>query len=122
MTPETSGTSGTPPLLPSLPGNRALDDHLRRSLAVLRDQTEDATLRARIDDVIRGRSSLRALARDGAFGAMMEPLVTRGMQQVGALTDDERRAAEEGAAAFGRGEVPDAGRAPGEPGSPHGTW
>ena len=75
--------SSTPPLLPALPPNRALDEHLRRSLAVLRDRSEDAGLRDRIDDVIRGRSSLRALSRDPAFGALMEPLVTRGMQQLG---------------------------------------
>lgn len=118
MTPDPA----VPPLLPSLPANPALDDHLRRSLAVLRDQSEDAALRARIDDVIRGRSSLRSLAREGAFGAMMEPLVRRGMQQVAELSDDERRVAEDGAAAFERGEAPDAGRAPGAPGPTHGTW
>lgn len=111
--------SSTPPLLPALPPNRAVDEQLRRSLAVLRDQSEDAGLRDRIDDVIRGRSSLRALSRDPAFGALMEPLVTRGMQQLGELTADERRAAEEGAAAFERGELP--GTA--EPQGPtHGTW
>jgi hypothetical protein len=119
MTPETPATA---PLLPSLPANRALDEHLRRSLAVLRDQSSDPALQARIDDVIAGRSSLRALARDGAFGAMIEPLVRRGMQQLDALSDDERRAAAEGATAFERGEVPGAGPAPGEPGSSHGTW
>ena len=108
-----------PPLLPSLPTNRALDQHLRRSLEVLRDQTDDAALRRRIDDVVAGRSSLRALARDGAFGAMMQPLVERGLQQLDELTPEQRRDAEDGAAAFDRGETP--GAAP-QPGPTHGTW
>jgi len=108
--------SSTAPLLPALPPNRALDEHLRRSLGVLRD---------RIDDVIRGRSSLRALSRDPAFGALLEPLVTRGMQQLGDLTPDEQRAAEEGAAVFERGAAFERGEVPGTPepqGPTHGTW
>ena len=108
-----------PPLLPALPANRALDQHLRRSLEVLRDQTDDAALRRRIDDVVAGRSSLRALARDGAFGALMQPLVERGLQQLDELTPEQRREAETGAATFDRGEAP--GRAP-QPGPTHGTW
>ena len=118
-------TSSTAPLLPALPPNRALDEHLRRSLAVLRDRTEDDGLRDRIDDVIRGRSSLRALSRDPAFGALLEPLVTRGMQQLGDLTPDEQRAAEEGAAAFERGAAFERDEVPGTPepqGPTHGTW
>jgi hypothetical protein len=111
--------SSTAPLLPALPPNRALDEHLRRSLGVLRDRSEDDGLRDRIDDVIRGRSSLRALSRDPAFGALLEPLVTRGMQQLGDLTPDEQRTAEEGAAAFERGEVPGT---PEPQGPTHGTW
>jgi len=111
--------SAVPPLLPSLPPNRALDQQLRRSLEVLRDQTDDAALRRRIDDVVAGRSSLRALARDGAFGAMMQPLVERGLQQLDELTPEQRRDAEAGAAAFERGETP--GQGP-EAGPTHGTW
>ena len=112
-------SSSTPPLLPALPPNRAVDEHLRRSLAVLRDQSEDAALRDRIDDVIRGRSSLRALARDPAFGSMMEPLVTRGLHRLGELSPQERQAAQEGAAAFDRGEDPGT---PGRQAPTHGTW
>jgi hypothetical protein len=108
-----------PPLLPSLPANRALDQHLRRSLEVLRDQSDDPALRRRIDDVLAGRTSLRSLARDGAFGAMMQPLVARGLQQLDELTPEQRRDAETGAAAFERGETP--GEAP-QPGPTHGTW
>jgi len=114
------------PLLPSLPRNRAVDEHLRRSLAVLRDQAADATLRDRIDDVISGRASLRALARDPAFSSMMEPLVTRGMQRLAELTPEERAAAEEGAAALDRGEGTPGSPEPAPPAPPapptHGTW
>jgi hypothetical protein len=117
--PQPQPPQSPPPLLPSLPANRALDQHLRRSLEVLRDQTDDATLRRRIDDVVAGRSSLRSLARDGAFGVMMQPLVERGLQQLDALTPEQRRDAEAGAAAFERGETP--GEAP-RPGPTHGTW
>lgn len=108
-----------PPLLPSLPPNRVLDQHLRSSLTMVRDQCDDPAVRRRIDDVLAGRSALRALARDDAFGAMMGPLVERGLRRLDALTAQERAAAEAGAAAIGRGEGP--GPAP-RGGTTHGTW
>ncbi len=112
------------PLLPNPDIPPAVQAHLRRSLEALRDQADDPTVRRRIDDVLRGRASLRELATDGGFSAFMEPLVRRGLRRVDELTPEQRDAAEAGAQALRRGEDPSAdgprggGSAPPSPG----TW
>lgn len=118
------------PLLPNPAIPPAVQAHLRRSLEVLRDDAQDPTVRRRIDDVLQGRGSLRDLARDGGFSAFMEPLVRRGMARMDELSPEERAAAEDGAAAFRRGETPtggDSGPASPGPAAPPappsaGTW
>lgn len=79
------------PLLPSL-RDPAVDAALRQSLRVLRDHAEDPHVRRAVDDVLAGRSSLRALARDRAFGDLVAPLADEGWQRWEAMPDDERRA------------------------------
>lgn len=78
------------PLLPTLRDQPAVDRSLRADLRVLRDATEDDTVRRRIDAVLEGRESLRSLARDGGFGALIEPLAARGWQHWEQLAEDER--------------------------------
>jgi hypothetical protein len=95
------------PLLPGAPLPDAVQAHLRRSLELLRDQAEDPAVRRRMDDVLAGRASLRDLARDDGFSAMMTPLVERGMQRLDDLTPEERARVEADAAALGRDEVPE---------------
>ncbi len=111
------------PLLPGSTIPPAAQAHLRRSLEVLRDEAQDPVVRRRIDDVLAGRGSLRELARDGGFGAFMEPLVRRGLQRIDEMSPEERAAAEEGARALGRGEPP-ASHEPGPTPRPPdpGTW
>ncbi|MGG5259965.1 hypothetical protein [Phycicoccus avicenniae] len=105
-----------------------MERHLRRSLEVLRDRADDPALRRRMDEVLAGRASLRDLARDDGFDAMMTPLVERGMHDLDELSPEERARAEAGAAALERGEDPwapedeaGADRAPYRPPGP-GTW
>lgn len=85
------------PLLPTLRDPR-LDQALRGSLEVLRDRATDDEVRARIEAVLRGDLSLRSLARDGAFGAFVSPLVERGARELDELPADTRREYDEQAA------------------------
>lgn len=68
-------------LLPTLRGEPSLNRHLHASLRILAAQSPDQVLRERIADVLAGRSGLRDLARDEAFGRFMAPLVDRGAQE-----------------------------------------
>jgi len=97
-----------PRLLPGLALPPAIEQHLRKSLAVLRDQAADPAVRRSIDDALEGRLSLRQLAGDEAFGQMMNPLVEEGVRRLEALSPEEEARAREGAAALQRGEDPQA--------------
>ncbi|WP_392543239.1 hypothetical protein [Oryzobacter telluris] len=116
------------PLLPGAALPARVQQHLRESLTLIRDQAQDPGVRRRIDDVLQGRSSLRDLARDDAFSTMMTPLVERGMARLDALSPQERAVAEADAAALGRGEPTQAERdgagepGPASPASGQGTW
>lgn len=99
-------TSASVPLLKHANFGPAFDQHLRRSLMVLRDQATDTKVRDRINDVLAGRLTLRELASDGGFGAMMEPLVDKGLSRVQDLTPDEDARARQGAAAMSQGKDP----------------
>ena len=79
-----------PPLLPSLAREHRLEESLRESLRVLRQQSDDPQLRDRIDDVIAGRASLRDLARSAEFDSLVAPYAERGYQQWDALDAEER--------------------------------
>jgi hypothetical protein len=95
-----------PRLLPGLGLPAAMEQHLRESLALLRDQATDPAVRRSIDDVLAGRLSLRQLASDDAFGQMMNPLVEEGVRRLEALSPEDEARAREGAAALERGEDP----------------
>lgn len=83
-------------LLPGL--GPASNASLERALRVLRDTATDPAVRDRVDDVLAGPGSLRDLARDDGFGALVGPLAERGWQRWQAQDDDARRAAEQAAA------------------------
>ncbi len=117
-----------PPLLPGAPLPSRVQQHLRESLTLLRDQAQDPGVRRRIDEVLKGRASLRDLARDDAFSTMMTPLVERGMARLDSLTPQERALAAADAEALERGEPTHAERAGGTDdrsaprGPSQGTW
>jgi hypothetical protein len=105
-----------------------VQQHLRESLTVLRDQAQDPGVRRRIDEVLQGRASLRDLARDDAFDTMMTPLVERGMARLDALDPQERARAAADAQALERGEPTQAEQESGDGGGTpsrapvQGTW
>ncbi len=119
-----------PPLLPGAVLPSRVQQHLRESLTVLRDQAQDPAVRRRIEAVLNGQGSLRDLARDEAFSTMMTPLVERGMARIDALTPHERERVAADAEALARGEATsteresdggrDDTRTPG--GTAQGTW
>lgn len=112
-----SGTTPPPSLLPGLGLGPAMEQHLRQSLTVLRDNAGDPGVRERIDAVLGGRLSLRELAVDPDFGSMMEPLVHAGLQKLDEMSPEEESRARAGAEALERGEDPAAamGLSPDEP-------
>lgn len=130
------GTTPPPPLFPGLGLGPAMEQHLRQSLTVLRDNASDAGVRERIDAVLAGGLSLRELAVDPDFGSMMNPLVDKGMRQLDEMSPEEDTQARAGAEAFERGQDPAAamGLTPDElfaeddpteqqqPPASHGTW
>ena len=85
-----SDAEDLPPLLPTVAHERRLEEALRASLRVLRDQSDDPRLRERIDAVIAGRASLRDLARSGDFETLVAPYAERGYQQWDALDEEAR--------------------------------
>jgi hypothetical protein len=96
-----------------------MEAHLRESLAVLRDASDDRALRRRIDDVLEGRASLRELARTPEFTAMVDSRIDRAVEEYDAIPQDVRDAGLQRALAEALTPPPDDAR-PGQP--PAGTW
>ncbi|MGG5260756.1 hypothetical protein [Phycicoccus avicenniae] len=81
-----------PPVLPTLRNEPRLEAHVRESLRILRDSTDDPALRRRLEDVIAGRGSLRELARTPEFTAMADARIDRAVAEYEAIPAEERDA------------------------------
>jgi hypothetical protein len=89
------------PVLDVAQGDPALSHHLRNSLRLLRDRTDDEDFRRLADDVLDGRPGLRDIATSPAFSRVLDPQVERFAQRYEELSDAERAAlATEGEAQF----------------------
>jgi hypothetical protein len=109
------------PTLDIARGDEALSRQLRRSLATLRDGTEDEDFRRQLDDVIAGRMSLREAAFTGTFDRGLAPHFERGMQRLQEMSEAEReQLAQEGQAALDRLAAEAAQQRAAEP-APHST-
>lgn len=73
-------------------GDPALSRHLRNSLELLRDRTDDQDFRRLADDVLAGRRGLRDVASAPAFARVLNPEVERFAQRYEELSDAEREA------------------------------
>lgn len=66
------------PILDIARGDKAISEHLRRSLALLRERSDNEDFRRLADDILAGRAHLRDVFTSPAFAAGLNP-------QVGAL-------------------------------------
>lgn len=78
------------PMLDIARGDVALSKHLRNSLKLLKDKTDDPEFRRLVDDISSGRRSLREAASSDAFSRVLDPLVQRGAEEYRQLSEQER--------------------------------
>ncbi|MEU4420732.1 hypothetical protein AB0F81_08905 [Actinoplanes sp. NPDC024001] len=71
-------------------GDAALTDHLRQSLRILQDRSDDEDFKRLVDDVLSGRTSLRDVHDSQAFSAVLDKGVREFRQRWDSLTDEER--------------------------------
>jgi hypothetical protein len=72
-------------------GDPALARHLRQSLEVLRDRSDNREFRDLVDDVLHGRADLREASASPAFTAGLDTHVERFAQRYEELSPEERR-------------------------------
>jgi hypothetical protein len=101
-------------------GDPARSAFLRAALRRLRENSRDERFRALVDDILAGRSSLRAAATSDVFNRSVATWVDEGARRYQELSEDERdelAARGEQALAALRAELseaPSADRAPGD--------
>ncbi|HEY0700929.1 MAG TPA: hypothetical protein VGD43_24360 [Micromonospora sp.] len=81
-----------PPMLDVAQGDPALSRHLRNSLQLLRDRSDDEDFRRLADDVLAGRRGLRDVATAPEFSRVLNPQVERFAERWEELSDAERAA------------------------------
>lgn len=67
-------------------GDVGASRQLRQALEVLRSATPDPAIRAKFDDVLAGRTSMRAFGLSDAFGAVLDGLPKHALE----MNEDER--------------------------------
>lgn len=78
-------------------GDRGLSQHLKASMRLLAERSEDHEFKALIKDALEGRRSLRDLAGSPAFERTLTPLVSSFAEKYRSLSEDERESmADEG--------------------------
>src|SRR6266536_580768 len=78
------------PTLDIAHGDPALTRHLRRSLEILRDRSDNDDFRRLADDVLTGRASLRDVYTTPAFAAGINHGVQQFARRFEELTPEER--------------------------------
>jgi hypothetical protein len=72
-------------------GDPALARHLRRSLELLRDRSDNKDFRRLVDDVLAGRADLRDVYTTPVFDAGINPGVQNFAHRYAELTPEERQ-------------------------------
>lgn len=80
----------TPPLLSLTAHDPGWDQHLRTQIATLRDRYQGTELANLLDDVLKGRRTLRDVARTRAFDDAVRPAVDQMAVAWASLSEDER--------------------------------
>jgi hypothetical protein len=78
------------PLLDVAGGDPALSRHLRGSLRLLRDKSDDPEFRRLADDILEGRRGLREASRSPVFARVLDPRVDEFARRYDQLSEDER--------------------------------
>ncbi|MBF9130743.1 hypothetical protein I0C86_17515 [Plantactinospora sp. S1510] len=78
------------PMLDVARGDPALSQHLRNSLKLLRERSDDPEFRRLADDIIAGRRGLRDAATSPVFNRALNPQVERFAQRWEELSDEEK--------------------------------
>ncbi len=92
---EQQGNAGQPgdpknePMMDVARGDKAVSRHLRDSLKVLRDKSEDPDFRRQIDDILNGRVSLREAAFTGTFERGIAAPFEAGMRRYQEFSEQE---------------------------------
>jgi hypothetical protein len=72
-------------------GDPALARHLRQSLELLRDRSDNQDFRRAVDDVLHGRADLRDVCITPAFTAGINPRVEEFARRYDELSPEQRR-------------------------------
>ncbi|PRW62497.1 hypothetical protein [Actinopolyspora mortivallis] len=83
------------PTLDVARGDRALSEHLKNSLRLLRGKTDDTEFRTMVDDILAGRSSLREAVSAPAFDRVLSPFVSQAAEKFENLSEQEWQQLEE---------------------------
>ncbi|MBB5870770.1 hypothetical protein F4553_004149 [Allocatelliglobosispora scoriae] len=78
------------PILDVARGDRAISQHLRHSLSLLRERSDNEDFRRLADDILAGRAHLRDVFSSPAFAAGLNPFVERFAERYEQLSDAER--------------------------------
>ncbi|AUS78527.1 hypothetical protein C1701_09250 [Actinoalloteichus sp. AHMU CJ021] len=78
------------PMMDVAGGDPALSRHLRDSLKVLRDASDNPEFQRLADDIIAGRQGLRAAATSDLFAQAMAPHVGQFVERYEQLSEEER--------------------------------
>ncbi len=91
------------PMMDIARGDKAVSRHLRDSLKLIRDKSDDPYFKSMVDDILAGRQSLREAAFSSTFERGLSPMFEAGLQKFEELSEEEtQRMAQEGEAAFTR--------------------
>lgn len=78
------------PMMDVARGDVGLSRHLRNSLQIIRDKTNDEEFKKLADDIIAGKQSLREASQSDAFSRALDSQVEKASTEIAAMSDEER--------------------------------
>ncbi|MGJ7905883.1 hypothetical protein ACOQFL_05330 [Actinopolyspora sp. H202] len=78
------------PMMDASRGDVGLSRHLRNSLRIIRDKTDDEEFRKLADDVIAGKRGLREASQSASFSRVLDYQVEKASTEMAEMSDEER--------------------------------
>ncbi|GAB3543787.1 hypothetical protein J2S53_000586 [Actinopolyspora lacussalsi] len=78
------------PMMDVSRGDVGLSRHLRNSLRIIRDKTDDEEFRKLADDVIAGKRGLREASQSASFSRVLDYQVEKASTEMAEMSDEER--------------------------------